>query len=508
MASLTHLDRSPAADFCEIFRPLGSVAPQVILAAFDQLSTLEQAALGADWSFWARPKQLPPAGNWRTWGFLTGRGFGKTVAISHWINGEVEAGRARLLGCCAQDEQSAIDIQIAGPSGLIATAPPWFRPTWEASQLRLTWPNGATLHVRTPEVPGKIRGLEYDLYWASELQSWPNATREEAWANGVEVSTRKGYARIVWDASPKRRHPVLKARLADVLADPARHVVVRGTTHENAANLADGYVDELQRKYGGTQRGREELLGEMLEDSELALVKQSWIERARRPLPASLARKVVSLDPAVTNRKGSDTTGVVEVGLGHDGQAYPLKDKSGKHDPGAWAALALDWYVQDGCDLVLAETNKGGQLVTQNLRALAKERGLEVIVIEKGDRAPQRQPGKVFVREVYARGAKEDRAEPVATAYERGRISHPVGADLASLEDTLTTWEPAPNADSPGDLDALVHACVELLDLSKNEPDARKGFEGIEQVARQVLATPKPTSLATILTSFDRLNRI
>jgi len=497
------LDHSVASALVERFRPFGPEGAKRVLGAFlAKFSPVELAALAADWSFWGRSKQLPPPGNWRTWGFLTGRGFGKTIAASNFINAEVEAGRAALICLVAQDEQSSVDIQVLGPSGLIATAPPWNRPVWEASALQLVWPNGSRAYVRTPEVPGKIRGLEYHLIWASELQSWPTTTRDEAWTN-VELSARVGYGRIVWDATPKKRHPILKARLADHDLDPKKYAIVRGTTHENAANLGDGYVENLQRKYGGTQRGREELLGEMLEDSELALVKQDWIDRSRRAMPARFTRRVISVDPAVTNRKGSDTTGIVEVGLGADGQAYVLADLSGKIDVGRWAEILLDRYVKHECDLVIAETNKGGQLVTQNLRAAAKERGLDVIVVGKDER-PRPVPGKVFVKEVYARGAKEERAEPVATAYERRRVSHVNGADLASLEDTLTTWEPAPNADSPGDLDALVHACVELLDLSSNVPDPAAGFVGIEQAAKQLQAPPKSTSISTSLTAVFR----
>jgi phage terminase large subunit-like protein len=491
---------SKAHAFAELFRPLGrEAALRTARAAWRQLSVIERAEIASDWSFWARDKQLPPAGDWRTWGYLTGRGFGKTVAIANFVNGEVEAGRARLVGLAAQDEANSIAIQVYGPSGLIATAPPWFKPHFEATSLQLVWPNGARAYVRTPEVPGKIRGIDYHLSWISELQSWPNSTREEAFSNFF-ISTRLGYSRVVWDSTPKRRHPLLKELLAQHEADPKTHAVVRGTTHENAANLGPGYVTDMERKYGGTMRGREELLGEMLTDSENALVKQAWIDGARRPL-ASMTRRVVSIDPAVTNRKGSDTTGIVEAGVGADGQGYVLEDASGKHDPGKWGTIALDWYVDHGCDLVIAETNKGGALVTQNLRALAAGRGLEVIVIGKDER-PLKTPGKVFVKEVYARGAKEDRAEPVATAYERRRVSHVIGRDLASIEDTLTTWEPAPNADSPGDLDALVHAMVELLDLSNNMPDLSKGFIGLEAVNKEL---QKPSGKSPLVSySFGR----
>lgn len=498
--AFSQIDDSPAGQFVEQFRGLGpEVAPRIILAAWDQLSTLEQAAIAADWSYWARTKQLPPPGDWRTWGFLAGRGFGKTLSVSNYVNGEVEAGRATIICLVAQDEQSSIDLQVEGPSGLIATAPPWNKPKWEASDLQLAWPNGARAYVRTPEVPGKIRGLEYHLSWICELQSWPTATRQEAF-DMVFLSTRLGYARTVWDATAKRRHPLLKELLARHSAAPATHVVVRGALHENATNLGEGYIAEMDRKFGGTQRGREELNGEMSDDDEGSLFKQAWIDGARREAPAVYARKVVSIDPAVTDRKGSDTTGLVEVGLGTDGQAYPLRDASGKYSPGDWAAKTLDWYVDDLCDYIIAETNKGGQLVVQNLRVLAQTRGLEVIVVGKDER-PQRVSGKVFVKEVYARGAKEDRAEPVATAYEKKRVSHVKGANLSALEETLTTWEPKPNADSPGDLDALVHAIVDLLDLANASLDPSAGFVGIAEVSKQIFAPQAQTSLAHSLSS-------
>jgi phage terminase large subunit-like protein len=498
---------SKAIEFAEMFRPLGEeVAIRTARAAWRQLPVIERAAIELDWvGFWSRPKQRPPAGRWKTWTFLTGRGLGKTIAISKWINAEVEAGRAKLICLVAQDEANSVAIQVLGPSGLIATANPKKKPHWEASKLELLWPNGSRAYVRTPEVPGKIRGLEYHLSWASELQSWPNGTREEAFSN-VSLSTRLGYARIVYDSTPKRRHPLLKELLAKGEADPKHHIVVRGTTHENAMNLGEGYIADMELRFGGTLRGREELLGEMLTDAENALVKQEWIDGARRSLPTRLTRRVVSVDPAVSNRPGSDNTGIVEAGVGEDGQGYVLGDDTGKYDPSAWADKVLTRYVKHGCDLVVAETNKGGALVAQTLRAVAKERGLEVIVVGKDER-PVKVSGKVFVKEVHARGSKSDRAEPVATAYERRRISHVKGVDLTSLEDTLTTYEPpaegtaAARRDSPGDLDALVHAMVDLLDLEKNTPDAAGDFRGILDVSQQITKPAAPTSLSQAFTS-------
>lgn len=460
-------------------------AHAVLDEILDQFPALDLAAHEFDWSFWARPKQIPADSDWQSWGQLCGRGTGKTLAISKFVNQEVEAGRAMLIGLAAQDEDNSIKLQVTGPSGLIATAPPWFKPEWRVSELELIWPNGARAFVRTPEVPGKIRGLEYHLSWLSEIQSWPKATMAEAFMNFL-LSTRLGYSRIVWDATPKRRHPIIKELLANGERNPRSHIVMRGSTYENELNLGPEYIPKLEAAIGGTQRGREELLGEMLDDAEGALVRQDWIEENRRELPLRFSRRVVSIDPATTKNPGSDDTGIVELGLGTDGQVYVLQDQTQKHGAGDWADLVIDMYLEGKCECVIAETNKGGSLVAQNLRSVAALRKIKVEVLPKDARPKPHMPGVILVREVHARGAKADRAEPVATAYEKGRISHVKGADLRKLEDTLTGWEPGPRAESPGDLDALVHGVVELLGLSNNKVDHSAGFKGLDQVGKSL----------------------
>ena len=470
------IDPSPDALLCKrLVDTLGREgAHRAVDAMLAKLSNVELSALAAHRLMWMRPKQCPPSTEWRSILNLTARGWGKTDGIARFITDEIHAGRVRRLGLSAQNETKTISVQVAG---LIKAAPFWFRPEWHASSLELSWPNGATAVAFTPEVPGAIRSENFDMAWLSEIQSWPVVTREEAYSNFL-FATRVGLARTLLDATPKRAHPILKSLLARAEADPTRHVVVRGTIYENP-HLARGVVADMEREYGGTQKGREELLGEMLEESDAALVRQSWIDAARRSMPDSLQRRVLGIDPAVTNRAGNDRTGIV------DDQVYVLGDYSGKHAPGAWAAIVLDKYVANGCDCVVVETNKGGDLVTQNLRAEAPKRGLTVVVIGKEER-PHRVAGTVYLREVHARGAKEDRAQPLATAYERGRVSHVIGADLRELEDTITTWEPTPGQRSPDALDALVHAATELLGLLANRADPSAAFRGLTEANRAI----------------------
>ncbi len=467
---------SPASVFVDrlVCRHGKDGAREIIKGLRGTLTNTELAGLAYAWRrFWARPKQVFPDHDWRSFGFLTARGVGKTTACAGHIVEEVQSGRARCIGLAAQNETKTIAVQVAA---LIDASLPKQKPEWLATAMQLHWPNGAVAFAFTPEVPAAIRSPNFDLCWLSELQSWPIATRDEAYLN-FQFATRIGYARTIWDATPKRRHPMLRALLQRAESDPD-HVVVRGTIHENRRNLGPGVIEGLEATFGGTIAGREELLGEMVEDSASALVRQAWIDKTRRPALQTYARKAIGIDPATTTGRGSDTTGIILAAKGHDGQGYVLADLSGKHTAPEWARIVLDTYVREACDLVVVETNKGGGLVVQNLSAAAESRGLRIVKLGKEER-PQALPKVVYVREVYATGAKEDRAQPVATAYERGRISHVLGASLTALEDILTTWEPGPSTRSPDELDALVHVMVDLLELAHAHADPKASSKGL-----------------------------
>src|SRR5438270_7201601 len=52
----------------------------------------EATAFEYDWRYRARPEQLPPAGSWRVWLLMAGRGFGKTRCGAEWVRAEVRQG--------------------------------------------------------------------------------------------------------------------------------------------------------------------------------------------------------------------------------------------------------------------------------------------------------------------------------------------------------------------------------------------------------------------------------
>ncbi len=449
---------------------------------------LELASLWHEWGDWlARRKQIPPSARWQSFGALTGRGWGKTLTVSRHVQREVQAGRARRIALVAQSIEDAIDILVLGESGLIATSPPWHKAEYVGG--RVVWPCGSQAFIYSASAPGGLRGPEHHLAWASELVAWQASTREEAFSN-LELGLRLGYGRLLWDSTPKRRHPLIRSLLQRAEDFPAEHIVVRGSMFENAANLSRGMPEAMRRQLAGSQRGREELEGEFLDDDDGALFRQAWIDAHRRHMPERFVRRIWSVDPAITSRAGSDLTGLVQLGLGPDGQVYVLEDRSGVYPAGRWTEPILDSYFRDGCDLVVGEENRGGDLIAALLSAACRERGLQLVQLDP--KAKSRcTPGTVYLRTVHARKAKESRHEPVARLYEDGRVSHVIGRDLSALEDEQCTWVPGASG-SPDRTDAMCQGVLELAALLTVRPNPEAQMQVIDAAVRMQRELARP----------------
>lgn len=441
--------------------------------AWATLTTVEGAALAYDWrGFWARPDQtLPDDDDWRSFGLCTGRGFGKTRTCAEYVIAEAMAGRAMRIGLFAQNDDTVRDVMVEGDSGLIESSPPWFKARWEKG--RVVFPNGAQAFPYSAEAPGTIRGPGFHLTWATEFVAWPIATRDEVWRN-VRLTTRLGYARVIWDTTPKRRHPIIKALLARARNTPRLHRVVRGATRANVANLSADAIAEWETEFGGKQEGREELEGELLDDSDGASFRQEWLDASRRDMPGRLERRIIVVDPAISVRKGTDDTGILDMGRGFDGQVYAIEDMSGKIPWETWGELVVTEYFRRRCDCIVVERNRGGDACIANIRACAKDKGIGVISVV-GETATRHVQGTIYVKEVVGRDSKSTRAEPVATAVQRGQVSLVNGADLTELEEELTTWEPGPGAQSPNRYDAFVWGVIELTNLLQQDSIQRAG---------------------------------
>jgi len=490
------LDPSPDALICQrLTAKLGREgARRVVSAICKKFTNVELAALAARREAWSRPKQLPPPG-WRSWGNLTSRGWGKTNACLDLITREIQSGRSRVLIMAAQNLTKTEAVQV---EGLLRAAPPWFRPVYRPSDFMLEYPGGARAFAYSPEVPDTIRSENADLSWMSELQSWPKTTREEAYSNFV-FATRVNGSRSIWDATPKKNAPILKRLLARAEKAPDKHIVVRGAIYENP-HIDLAALRDMLEEYGGTQKGREELLGEMLGDED-AIFRQEWFDATRRGLPDRFKRRARYIDPAITSDpRHSDSTGIMDMGLGFDGQIYVIKNLSGKHRAETWAADCVKAYERDELDLLWVETNRGGDSHAALLRVVARAKNLELRELAK-DEVPVRRTGIINFRGVNTKRQKVVRAEGAAALCEKKRVTFAKG--LEALEEKLCAFDGS-DGGSDDDIDAFVHGCHDLAGLSGDATDPGVAFRGLTEMSAALVqpAARRPVgNLASLLGS-------
>lgn len=413
------------------------------MAALNELAPTEKdkAVLEYLWPFWARPKQLAPAGGWAYWLLLAGRGFGKTRSVTEWARHKAESmpgSRGAIVSATAAD---ARDIVVEGESGILAVCPDWNKPVFEPSKRRLTWPNGSIATLYTADQPNRLRGPQHHWGIADELAAWRYP--DDAWSN-LLMGMRLGELPQIAIATTPRPIQIIR----DLLKDAAS-VIVRGTTYENVGNLAPAFFKQIITKYEGTRLGRQELNAELLLDTPGALWTHDLIDKCRVKVQPELYRIVVAVDPAASSGEGSNDTGIIVAGADNNQHGYVLDDLTMHDTPAAWGETAILAYDQYKADRIVAEVNHGGEMVGHVITTAA----------EKLYRDGKRKSPNIAFTAVRASKGKYTRAEPISALYEQGRVHH-VGA-LAKLEDQMCTW--LPGETSPDRLDAAVWGLTELL---------------------------------------------
>jgi phage terminase large subunit-like protein len=259
-----------------------------------------------------------------------------------------------------------------------------------------------------------------------------------------------------------------------------RHcAVTRGKTDDNAANLPASTLRDLHKKYDGTRLGRQELDGDLLDDTPGALWRRSWLDdmrvtpaatarwtdsaqgRAEPPEITSLAarailwelailghevtRVVVAVDPAVTSGEDADETGIIVVARTAAGLYLVLADYTLRDTPNEVMDRIIQAYDDWEANAVILEVNNGGEYIPGMLTASCVIADHALIPCET----------------VRAKKAKRVRAEPVSALYGQRQVIH-VGTHTR-LEDQLCVWMPA-EVESPDRMDALVYGVLYLDD--------------------------------------------
>jgi phage terminase large subunit-like protein len=391
----------------------------------------------------ARANQRPPDGDWRVWGIVAGRGFGKTKSGAQWVISKAERSpKGTRIAIVAPISRDVRKVMIEGPAGILACSPPWFRPEYYPSKCEIHWPNGVIGDTYAAEEPDRLRGHNSSFAWCDEIAAWGDP---EVW-DMLMFGLRIGEDPQAMFTTTPRPFKWLKR-----IYNSARTVIVRGSTYENRAHLAPSFIRDMEAKYAGTKLGRQELFAEDIEDVAGALWTSDRI-RVGRPL-RDFERIVVAVDPTSRDPDDrddddGDEAGIVVAGLvtqehpalGLVPYAYVLDDRTIVGSPREWAQAAIDAYEDYAADLVVAEVNNGGDMVRATIHAIDPD---------------------VPFKKLWASRGKAIRAEPVAALYEQARVFH--CREFPELEAELTTWVPRLRMRSPNRLDALVWVVTELI---------------------------------------------
>ncbi len=435
------------------------MTPQQQKALLQSLSNKERDAI----NWWliedARDKQLPPEGDWFAWLLRSGRGFGKTRTGAEFVLHRARSGYRRIA-LIGQTKGDVRDTMIeAGDSSILQVAPPIFKPLYEPSKRRLVFPNGCLAFIYSGDEPDQLRGPQHDTAWVDELAKFKYP--EETWDNlefGMRISDDP---RVVVTTTP-RPIKIIK----DLIKDPDAIDIV-GTSYENEENLSASYKRRVIRKYEGTRLGRQELHGELMEDTPGALWTLNIIEACRVTTLPDLFRIGVGVDPHAT----SGETGIIVAGIGYVGSevhGYILEDLTTGGKPEHWASAVVAAYSKWHADIIVGEINNGGDMVETTIRGV------------KGGK-------HVNYKTVRATRGKYTRAEPVSVLYgnpdpknSKDPVIHHVGT-FPILEDQMCTYVPG-DQPSPNNMDAAVWILTELMGITATDT----GFADLAREANEV----------------------
>lgn len=179
---------------------------------------------------------------------------------------------------------------------------------------------------------------------------------------------------------------------------------------------------------------RQEIMAEDVDEAPGALWTRNTIEQARIINYPELDYIVVGVDPSATS--GGDDAGIIVAGRAEQSY-YIIGDHTIQGSPLTWAGKAIDAFTLNKANIIVAESNQGGEMVAQTIHSVDRD---------------------IPVKLVFASRGKATRAEPISALYERGVVHH--AGHFYALEDEMCMWMPGDK--SPNRMDALVWALTEL----------------------------------------------
>lgn len=418
-----------------------------------------------DWLATARPDQLEPE-NYAIWLLCGGRGSGKTRTSAETVRKacEVPGTRAAVI---AKDHRALRDVCFEGVSGLLACLPPdSYNPkdyNKGLGDVGLKLKNGSTIKGYTAGEPDAIRGQSFDILWGDEFSSWPRNKAEDMLTQARMCLREAEHAKAVLSTTPKRApHFVGMVNLAK---DPAERIVVTHSRSRDNTALSADWHEQMERQFGGTRMGRQELDGELVMDLDNALFTWEMLDNSRwdkdEELPP-MARVVIGVDPS--GSKDGDATGISVIGYSKDKVLFLLENATCNGTPAERYNAACRAAVRHGASEMIVELSYGGDNCIFGLETQWKH------LVSTGEISEDRR--MPFMKGSKIRGDKAARMMPCVALFEQ-QISQPdrrriwiaepdLANGLTAWMDEALSWE-TNSTKSPNALDAFAHATRYLM---------------------------------------------
>jgi predicted phage terminase large subunit-like protein len=342
-----------------------------------------------DWR--PRDTQRQPDGDWFLWFVRAGRGFGKTRTaaelVADWLKDAALAGtpiRVAIVGPTFADGR---DTMVEGDSGLLGALPAYLIPDgpdrhWNRSIGELNLADGSYCRVHSSERSGRLRGPQWHKAWCdepAEFRDGADGIAKDSTVFNLFAGLRLGdLPQVVFTGTPKPTR--LVKELVARCETEGTWIETRGSTYDNLDNLALAFRQEVVSLYEGSRLGRQELLGEMLEDlgdvfdvSKIQVVEalptgrryraRCWDLAASEKSPENAdpdwtAGALVSVDPATRDyciedvirfreRAGRRNQRILETALADNARYSGAVPVWVEHEPGSGGKAQVEQIAQE-----------------------------------------------------------------------------------------------------------------------------------------------------------------
>lgn len=276
---------------------------------------LDQALWQVRWALSALPHQQEPEdGEYDTFLLLAGRGSGKTHTASNWIGlraAQFDKTRWLVTAPTSNDIRATC---FEGDSGLLNIIPPSLVKDYNKSLFELTLKNGSLIRGIPASEPERFRGTQWHGCWMDELCAFEYI--DDAY-DQIQFTLRLTDSRIsrvqsIITTTPKPLELITDLNEGKIGGDV---YVSRASSYDNRKNLSGTFFKQLEA-YEGTDLGRQEIYGEILDPENAGIVKRKWFRMwpSNKETP-TLEYVLASYDPATSEKTHNDPTACVVLGV-------------------------------------------------------------------------------------------------------------------------------------------------------------------------------------------------